>query len=127
VDNAERLALDENFQAALWNLAPLCISTRNTIVEERLRQFQARGNEKEELQREEPPTGLPVLQPQKATRSFNLRAMSAALTSKSRPPMASRPASTPIYRAQRQLALENADFDTAMKVLLLESGTPGAR
>jgi tetratricopeptide (TPR) repeat protein len=94
VDNAERLALDENFQAATMELgAALHIDPGNTIVEERLRQFQARGNEKEELQREEPPTGLPVLQPQKATRSFNLRGD----VRKSRPPMASRPASTPIY------------------------------
>jgi type II secretory pathway component GspD/PulD (secretin)/uncharacterized protein YjdB len=125
VDNAERLALDENFQAATMELgAALHIDPGNTIVEERLRQFQARGNEKEELQREEPPTGLPVLQPQKATRSFNLRGdVRSAYEQIASAYGIKASFDTDLPARNVSLRLENADFDTAMKVLLLESGT----
>jgi tetratricopeptide (TPR) repeat protein len=107
VDNAERLALDGNFQGATLELgAALSIDPSNTIVEERLRQLQARGDDKEELPREEAPTGLPVLHPQKVTRSFDLR---GDVRSKSRPPMASRPALIPIYpRAMRACTLKTS-------------------
>jgi Flp pilus assembly secretin CpaC/uncharacterized protein YjdB len=125
VDNAERLALDGNFHGATLELgSALSIDPSNTIIEERLRQLQARGDDKEELQPEEPPTGLPVLQPQKVTPSFNLRGdvrsayeqIASAYGIK-----ASFDADLPARSVR--LHLENVDFDTAMKVLTLESGT----
>ena len=125
VDNAERLALDGRFQEATLELGvALSIDPSNTIVEERLRQFRARGEEKEEVQREEPATGLPVLQPQKVTRSFSLHgdvrstyeqiASAYGIKASFDPELPARNAS---------LRLENVDFDIAMKVLTLESGT----
>jgi len=125
VDNAERLALEGDFHSATLELgAALSIDPSNTIVEERLRQLRVRGDDKGELQREEPPTGLPILLPQKVTRSFNLRGdvrsayeqVASAYGIK-----ASFDADLP-GRGVR-LQLENADFETAMKVLALESGT----
>ena len=125
VDNAERLGLDGNFQAATLELgAALSIDPSNTIVEERLRQLQARGDEKEELQREEPPAGLPVLQPQKVTRSFNLRGdLRSAYEQIASAYGIKASFDTELPARNARLHLENVDFDTAMKVLTLESGT----
>ncbi|MGB8494136.1 MAG: Ig-like domain-containing protein [Candidatus Acidiferrum sp.] len=125
VDNAERLALDGNFLAATLELgAALSIDPSNTIVEERLRQLRARGNDKEELQREEPPAGLPVLQPQKATRSFNLRGDVRSAYEQIASAYGIKASFDPDLPARNaRLHLENVDFDTAMKVLTLESGT----
>ena len=125
VDNAERLGLDGNFQAATLELgAALSIDPSNTIVEERLRQLEARGDEKEELQREEPATGLPVLQPQKVTRSFNLRGDVRSAYEQIASAYGIKASFDPELPARNaRLRLENVDFDTAMKVLTLESGT----
>ena len=125
VDNAERLALDGNFHAATLELgAALSIDPSNTIVEERLRQLQARGDDKEELQREEPPAGLPVLQPQKVTRSFNLRGDVRSAYEQIASAYGIKASFDPDLPARNaRLRLENVDFDTAMKVLTLESGT----
>ena len=125
VDNAERLALDGNFQAATLELgAALSIDPSNTIVEERLRQLQARGDEKEELQREEPPAGLPVLQPQKVTRSFNVRGDLRSAYEQIASAYGIKASFDPELPARNaRLHLENVDFDTAMKVLTLESGS----
>jgi len=125
VDNAERLALDGNFHGATLELgAALSIDPSNTIVEERLRQLRARGEEKEEFQREEPATGLPVLQAQKVTRSFNMRGDVRSVYEQ----VASAYGIKASFDADLpgrgiRLQLENVDFETAMKVLMLESGT----
>jgi len=125
VDNAERLALDGNFHGATLELgAALSIDPSNTIVEERLRQLQARGDEQGELQREEPPTGLPVLQPQKAARSFNLRGDVRSAYEQIASAYGIKASFDPDLPARNaRLHLENVDFETAMKVLTLESGT----
>jgi len=125
VDNAERLALDQDFQATTMELgAALHIDPSNTIVQERLRQFQARGEEKEEVQREEPPTGLPVLQPQKVTHSFNLRGdVRSAYEQIASAYGIKASFDTDLSARNARLHLENVDFDTAMKALTLESGT----
>jgi type II secretory pathway component GspD/PulD (secretin)/uncharacterized protein YjdB len=125
VDNAERLALDGNFHGATLELgAALSIDPSNTIIEERLRQLQARGDEKEELQREEPPTGLPVLQPQKVTRSFNLRGDVRSAYEQIAAAYGIKASFDPDLPARNvRLRLENVDFDTAVKVLTLESST----
>jgi len=125
VDNAERLALDGRFQEATLELgAALSIDPSNTIVEERLRQLRARGDEKEELQREEPATGLPVLQPQKFTRSFNVRGDVRSAYEQIASAYGIKASFDPELPARNvRLHLENVDFDTALKVLTLESGT----
>ena len=125
VDNAERLALDGNFHGATLELgAALSIDPSNTIVEERLRQLQARGNEKDELQREEPPAGLPILQPQKVTRSFNLRGDVRSAYEQIASTYGIKASFDPDLPAHNaRLRLENVDFDTAVKVLTLETGT----
>src|SRR5271157_548097 len=125
VENAERLAVDGNFHGATLELgAALSIDPSNTIVEERLRQLQAHGDDKEELQREELPTGLPVLQPQKVTRSFTLRGDVRSTCEQIATAYGVKASFDPELPARSaRLRLENADFDTAMKVLTLESGT----
>jgi len=125
VDNAERLALDGNFHAATLELgAALSIDPSNTIVEERLRQLQARDEDKQELQREEPPAGLPVLQPQKVTRSFNVRGDVRSAYEQIASAYRVKASFDPDLPARSaRLRLENVDFETAMKVLTLESGT----
>jgi hypothetical protein len=125
VDNAERLALDGNFRAATLELgSALSIDPSNTIVEERLRQLRARGDDKEELQREEPPAGLPVLQPQKVTRSFNLRGDVRSAYEQIASAYGIKASFDPDLPARNvRLRIESTDFDTAMKVLTLESGT----
>ena len=125
VDNAERLALDGEFQGATLELgAALSIDPSNTIVEERLRQLRARGDDKEELQREEPPAGLPVLQPQKATRSFNLRGDVRSAYEQIASAYGIKASFDPDLPARNaRLRLENVDFDTAVKVLTLQTGT----
>jgi uncharacterized protein YjdB len=125
VDNAERLALDGNFRAATLELgSALSIDPSNTIVEERLRQLRARGDDKEELQREEPPAGLPALQPQKVTRSFNLRGDVRSAYEQIASAYGIKASFDPDLPARNvRLRIESTDFDTAMKVLTLESGT----
>ena len=125
VDNAERLALDGNFRAATLELgSALSIDPSNTIVEERLRQLRARGDDKGELQREEPPAGLPVLQPQKVTRSFNLRGDVRSAYEQIASAYGIKASFDPDLPARNvRLRIESTDFDAAMKVLTLESGT----
>jgi hypothetical protein len=125
VDNAERLAVEGNFQGAALELASaLSIDPKNTIVEERLRQFQARSDAKEELQRAEPPTGLTVLHPEKVTRSFNVRSDVRSVYEQVAGAYGIKASFDPDLPARAvHLRLENTEFATAMKVLTLESGT----
>jgi len=125
VDNAERLAVEGNFQGAALELASaLSIDPKNTIVEERMRQFQARSDAKEERQRVEPPTGLPVLQPEKVTRSFNVRSDVRSVYEQVAGAYGIKASFDPDLPARNvHLRLENTEFDTVMKVLPLESGT----
>lgn len=125
VDNAERLAVEGNFQGATLELASaLSIDPKNTIVEERLRQFQARSEAKEELQRSEPPTGLPVLQPEKVTRSFNVRSDVRSVYEQAASAYGIKANFDPDLPARTvYLRLENTDFATVMKVLAMEAGT----
>jgi type II secretory pathway component GspD/PulD (secretin)/uncharacterized protein YjdB len=125
VDNAERLAVEGNFQGATLELASaLSIDPKNTIVEERLRQFKARGEEKEESRRIEPPTGLPILQPEKVTRSFDARSDVRSVYEQVASAYGIKASFDPDLPARAvRLRLENTDFDTAMKVLSLEAGT----
>ena len=125
VDNAERLAVEGNFQGAALELASaLSIDPKNTIVEERLRQFQARGEAKEELQRVEPPMGLAVLEPEKVTRSFNVRSDVRSVYEQVASAYGTKASFDPDLRARTvRLRMVNSEFATVMKVLTLESGT----
>lgn len=125
VDNAERLAVEGNFQEATLELASaLSIDPQNTIVEERLRQFQAQNKAKEEMERVEPPTGLPVLRPDKVTRSFNVRSDVRSLYEQVATAYGIKASFDPDLPARGViLHLANVDFATVMKVLAIESGT----
>jgi type II secretory pathway component GspD/PulD (secretin) len=125
VDSAERLALDGNYEGATLQLAAaLRIDPGNTIVEERLHQLQAQNEVKKEVVREEPPIGLPKLEPLKATRSFNLQtdvrsayeqvAAAYGIKASFDPDLPSRTV---------RLRLSEVDFETAMKVMTAETGT----
>ncbi len=125
VENAERLAVEGNFQGATLELASaLSIDPKNPIVEERLRQFKSRNEEREELRRIEPPIGLPILQPEKITRSFDVRSDVRSVYEQVASTYGIKASFDPDLPARAvRLRLENTDFDTAMKVLSLEAGT----
>jgi len=125
VENAERLAVEGNYQGATLELASaLSIDPKNPIVEGRLRQFQAQSKEKEEVQRVEPPVGLPILQPEKVTHSFDVRSDVRSVYEQVASAFGVKASFDPDLPARAvRLRLENADFGTAMKVLALEAGT----
>ncbi len=125
VDNAERLAVEGNFQGATLELASaLSIDPKNPIVEERLRQFKSEDDTKKELLQVESPIGLPILQPEKVTHSFNVRSDVRSVYEQVASAYGIKASFDPDLPARAvRLRLENADFETVMKVLSLEAGT----
>jgi len=130
VNKAESLAIEGDLNGATEALLlALRIDPSNTMLAERLHQIEAlKGDETERgsaLPPEEPPEGLPGLQPDKATHSFNLHATDVRVAYEQvaatygikvsfDPEL---PARTVRFR------VSDVDFDTAMKVLTAESGT----
>jgi len=130
VNKAESLAIEKDLNGATEALLlALRIDPSNTILAERLHQIEAmKGDESERgngLPPEEPPEGLPEVQPDKVTHSFDLHATDVRVAYEQvaatygikvsfDPEL---PARTVRFR------VPDVDFDTAMKILSDVSGT----
>jgi len=125
VDAAERLALDADYEGAVLQLAAaLHIDAGNTIVQERLKQLQAQGQAKKEVVREEPPIGLPKIEPLKVSRSFNLRADARGAFEQVAAAYGVKASFDPDLPPRSvHLHLDDVDFETAMTVMTAETGT----
>jgi len=130
VGTAERMAIDGNLDGATQALAAaLHIDPSNTIVTERLHQMESmRGDWSgtgNGLPQELLPQGLPVIKPEKITRSFNLRPTDvrsayeqvAAIYGIKAAFDPELPARSVRFRAT------DVNFDTAMKIMAAETGT----
>jgi len=125
VENAESLALEGNFQGAVQKLAAaLHIDPSNAILLERLQQVEAMHANAKDLPAEEAPQGLPEVAPDKSKKNFRFQTdlrsayeqVAAAYGIK-----ASFDPDLPIRNVK--LRLEDVDFDTAMNILTMETGT----
>ena len=125
VENAERLALEGNFAGATEQMAAaLHMDPSNTTVLERLKQMEAMHAEKDALSPEELPEGLPKIAPDKVKKSFRLQADSRSAYEQVAAAFGLKASFDPELPARSvKLRLEDVDFDTAMKVLGLETGT----
>jgi type II secretory pathway component GspD/PulD (secretin) len=125
VDDAERLAILGDINGATLQLAAaLEIDPGNPAVLERLQQMASMKSGSEVAAREEPVEGLPQLTPDKARKSFNILSDVKAAYEQVAQSYGIRVAFDPDLpsRAAR-LRLEETDFDTAIRVLGLETGT----
>jgi hypothetical protein len=125
VDKAERFAIESNLQGATEQLAAaLHIDPSNAVLFERLQQLEAMRAATKDRPAEEPPEGLPRLAPDKGKRNFHVQTdlkdayaqvtASYGIKATFDPDLPSRSV---------RVRLEEVDFDTAMKVLSVETGT----
>ncbi len=124
VEDGERLALQGNLDAAAENFAmALHIDPSNGALTERLKQIESM-HEDEKEPADQPAQGLPQLQPQKTTRNFNLRTDLRSAYEQVAAAFGIKASFDPDLPARNvRLRLDNVDFETAMKVLPLETGT----
>jgi hypothetical protein len=124
-ENAERLALDGNLEAATEQLAAaLSLDGSNKTVLERLKEMEAMKAQSQDLPVEPRPLGLPRVVPDKVIHSFTLHgdtrtlfevvASSYGLKASFDPDLPSR---------NVKLQIQDVDYETAMKVLTAETGT----
>jgi hypothetical protein len=125
VDSCEQLALDGNLEGAVLQLAAaLRIDPRNTIVRERLHQLEVMRGDRKEEPIEEPPLGLPKLDPLKTTKSFNLRTDVKDAYEQIAAAFGIKASFDPDLPARNvRVRLEDVDFATAMKVLAAETNS----
>jgi Flp pilus assembly secretin CpaC len=125
VENAERLRLEGNFQEAAQQLAAaLHIDPTNTILLERLQQVEAMRGEAKDLPTEEPPEGLPKAAPDKTKRDFHFQTDLRGAYEQVAAAFGIKASFDPDLPSRNvKLHLEDVDFDTAMKVLGMETGT----
>jgi hypothetical protein len=124
VDKAEKLTVKEQFLEASEELAAaLQVDPSNTILMERLKQVNSmqRGND---IPAEEPPEGMPQLKPSKDKKNFDLRTDVKSAYQQVTASYGLRVAFDPELPARNvRLRLENTDFQTAMSILGLQTGT----
>jgi len=125
VDAAERLAIQGNLEGATLELAAaLEIDPGNPAVLERLQQMASMSTASESRARQEPAEGLPQLKPARVTRSFNYQGDSKSAYEQVAQAFGLKVSFDPDLPAvNTRLRLPNVDFNTAMKVLSLETDT----
>jgi Flp pilus assembly secretin CpaC len=125
VDKAEQLTVKGNFLEASEELASaLQIDPSNTVLAERLRQVDSMREQARDLPMEEPPEGMPQVKPSKDKKSFNLRTdVQSAYQQVAASYGLKATFDSDLPARNVKLRLENVDFDTAMKILTLETGT----
>jgi len=125
VDSAERLMVEENFQGATQQLAAaLHIDPSNPLLLERLKQLEAMSAVAKGAPPEEPPEGLPQLEPDKGKKSFHFQTDLQSAYLQVAAAYGLKASFDPDLPARNvKLRLEDVDFDTAMKVLTAETGT----
>jgi hypothetical protein len=125
VDKAEQLTVKGDFLQASEELASaLEIDPTNTILLERLKQVDSMSEHAKGQPAEEPPEGLAQLQPSKDKKNFNLRSDVQSAYQQVTASYGVKATFDPDLPARNvKLRLENVDFDTAMKILALQTGT----
>ncbi len=125
VDNAEKLTVEGNFLEATEKLAAaLHVDPSNAILLERLKQVDAMRSQAKDTTPEEPPEGLPQLTPVKGTRSFRIQSDLQSAYQQVAAAFGLKVTFDPDLPGRNvKLRLVDVDFDTAMKVLAIETGT----
>jgi type II secretory pathway component GspD/PulD (secretin) len=125
MDNAERLALEGNIRGATEQLAAaLHADPTNATILERLQQMEAMRVEVKDAPIEEPPLGLPKVVPNKATKSFRIQTDLRSAFEQVAAAYGIKVSFDPELVARNvKLRVEDVDFETAVRVLTLETGT----
>jgi len=125
VDNAEKLAVEGNLQGATQQLAAaLHIDPNNDTLQERLKQMESMRNETRNTALEEPAEGLPQIFPSKETKNFHFQTDLHSAYEQVVSTYGLKVSFDPDLPARNvKLRLDDVNFDTAMKVLALETGT----
>jgi type II secretory pathway component GspD/PulD (secretin) len=124
-DNAERLALDGNLQAATEALAAaLTLDPSNKVVLDRMQEMEAMRTQSKDFPVEERPEGLPKVVPEKVIRSFHLQTDTRSAYEQVAASYGIKATFDPELPSRNvRLRVDNVDFDTAMKVLTAETAT----
>lgn len=125
VDSAERLALDGRFLESSEQLAAaLQIDPSNSTLLERLKQVDSMRAGSKGLTQEEPPEGMPQLTPAKGNKSFRLQTDLQTAFEQVAAAFGLKVSFDPDLPSRNvKLRIEDVDFETAMKVLTLQTGT----
>jgi len=125
VDGAEKSAVDGDLQGATQQLAAaLHIDPTNTVVAERLKQMDAMRDQAKNLPPQEPPEGMPILQPDKVKRSFHFQTTVQNAYDEVAASFGVKVTFDPDLPTRNvKLNLQDVDFNTAMTVLTIETGT----
>jgi type II secretory pathway component GspD/PulD (secretin) len=124
VDDGERLAVEGNLDGAARNYAlALHVDPSNAVLMERMKQMESMKEDEKEPA-DEPAQGLPQLDFQKVIKSFNLRTDLRSAYEQVAAAYGIKAAFDPDLASRNvRLRLDNVDFETAMKILPLETGT----
>ncbi|HET6930430.1 MAG TPA: FG-GAP-like repeat-containing protein [Candidatus Acidoferrum sp.] len=125
LDSAERMAVENNLDGAVQQLAmALEIDPGNHAILERLQQM---GSMKESVtgeRRPEAAEGLPQIAPDKANKSFNIQTDVKSAYEQVAQAFGLKASFDPDLQARNtRLQLQDVDFYTAMKVMGIETGT----
>ena len=125
VDKAEQLTVKGNFLEASEQLAAaLQIDPSNTLLTERLKQVDSMQEQSKELTVEEPPEGMPQVQASKEKKNFNIRSDVQSAYQQVAASYGLKVTFDPDLPARNvKLRLEDVDFNTAIKILALQTGT----
>jgi type II secretory pathway component GspD/PulD (secretin) len=124
VDEGERLALEGNLGAAAEAFAfALHADPTNAVLMERLKQIESMHQDEKEPA-DEPAAGMPKLDPAKATRSFDTRTDLRTAYEQVAAAYGIKAAFDPDLPARNvRFRVKDVDFETAMKILMLQTGT----
>jgi Flp pilus assembly secretin CpaC len=125
VDSAEKLAVEGNLQGATQQIAAaLHIDPTNDILQERLKQMESMRDHEKNVVPEEPPEGVPQLAPSKEKKSFHFQTDLKNAFAQVSAAYGLKVSFDPDLPARNvKFHLDDVDFDTAMKVLSLETAT----
>jgi type II secretory pathway component GspD/PulD (secretin) len=124
-ESAEKLAVEGNMNGAVQQLAAaLHIDPNNDMVQERLKQMESMRAEARTAPPDEPAEGLPQLVPSKDKKNFHFQTDSKGAYEQVTAAYGLKVSFDPDLPGRSvRLRLEDVDFETAMKVLSLETGT----
>jgi type II secretory pathway component GspD/PulD (secretin) len=124
IDDGERLAVQGDTDGAARNYAlAIQIDPSNAVLMERLKEIESMHDDEKEPA-DQPAQGLPQVLPQKITKSFNLRTDLRSAYEQVAAAYGIKAAFDPDLPARNvHLKLEDVNFETAMTVLTLETGT----
>lgn len=125
MEDAEQRAIAGDLNGATLQLATaLHLDPTNPIVHERLQQMQLMESDERDQPVQEPPIGLPQLQPDRTRQNFRMQADLRTVYEQVAAGYGIKAAFDPdLPSSTVKLRVEDVDFETAMKVLTAETGT----